>query len=64
LVIFVEDHFKVRWSSGIGVVHHPPFNVKLPVRRRAGDGGENAAVSARETGAADLLIRPQITLKC
>jgi hypothetical protein len=61
-VVLVEHHFKVRWSSGVGVVHHPPLNGKLPVRRGAGDRGENPAVSTGEARAAGLLIRSQIAL--
>jgi len=61
-LVLVERHFKVGWRSGVGVVHHPPLNVKLPVRRRAGDRGENPAVSTSKARAAGLLIRPQIAL--
>ena len=52
LTILVEHHFEVGRGCGIGKVRRPPLNVKLPVRRAAGCGGENATGSARETRAA------------
>ena len=58
----MEHHFKVGCRSGVGEVHRAPFNVKLPVRRGARDRGENAAVSARETGTSWISISPEVIL--
>ena len=35
--VLIEDDFEVSRSSGVTSVHRAPFNVKLPVRRGAGN---------------------------
>ena len=37
LDILIEDDFEVSRASGVIKVHRSPFNVKLPVRRGAGN---------------------------
>ena len=35
--VLIEDDFEVSLGSGVISVHRAPFNVKLPVRRGAGN---------------------------